>query len=60
MATRANLSALEMSVTHVTKRYTNVLFTYLTDTGAAAGITVERVKALVNHSPIDKYVKFSR
>ena len=26
---RANLSALEVSVAHVIKRYTNVLFTYL-------------------------------
>jgi len=25
--TRANLSALEMSITHIIKRYTNVLFT---------------------------------
>ena len=26
--TRANLSALEMSITHVMKHYTDVLFTY--------------------------------
>jgi len=28
-STRANLSALEMSIAHIIKRYTNVLFTYL-------------------------------